>query len=234
MNHKTITPLHTLDEFGDREIEILKDLLTAYNYAGRTYKGKPYALLPDSWVDSGVYPEFNSHSGLVFLTNDDFQALVLTQHGALQFYTTSYSGIEGTAFDLAEEALKFKALENLDRQCELEEIAQALVENINCLNDYVNITDLEYALKHIIKLFAKVKLVEVAQEIVVKRGTEWDEYIGAALSNIEFGDTDIADVILSRLLRDFDVSLGCLPFYDELAQELIEMVGKQCKEIVSK
>ena len=106
MNHKTIQPMSTLENFGYVELEKLNDLIYAYRHAGSSAPdGKYYAPLPSTWYDCGVYPEFNPSSGLVFLSNENYDALVLTEHGVMQWYSTPYSGHEGTIFDLADKVI---------------------------------------------------------------------------------------------------------------------------------
>ena len=102
-------PMNTLDKFGYRELAELNTLIQAYANAGNyttdpadTSKGKIYAELPESWYDNGVYPDFNPDSGMVFLSNSDYQTLVNTEYGLMMWYNTPYNGHEGTLFDLAE------------------------------------------------------------------------------------------------------------------------------------
>lgn len=94
-----INVMATLDKFGYRELDELGDLINAYKEAG--YNGM--AQLPATFENDGVYPDFNPQSGLVFLTNTNYQALVLTDYGVMEFYVTAHSGKEGTLFDLAEQ-----------------------------------------------------------------------------------------------------------------------------------
>lgn len=106
----TTEPMNTLENFGQRELATLNELLHAYSHAGQFYvnpvtkEGKQYAQLPATWYNERVYPDFNSHSGNVFLSNNE-QSLVLTEYGVAEFYYTSYNGYEGTLFDLAEKVL---------------------------------------------------------------------------------------------------------------------------------
>lgn len=100
---KTIQPMNTLDKFGYRELAELNALIQAYANAGTYDNGKIYAYLPESWHDDGVYPDFNANSGLVFLTNSEYQVLVNTEYGLMMYYNTPYGGHEGTLFDLADE-----------------------------------------------------------------------------------------------------------------------------------
>ena len=96
-----IQPMNTLDEFGYRELTELNALIQAYANAGAHDNGKIYAHLPATWYDNGVYPDFNPNSGMVFLSNSNYQTLVNTEYGVMQWYDTPYDGHEGTLFDLA-------------------------------------------------------------------------------------------------------------------------------------
>ena len=99
-----ITLVNTLDKFGYCELEGLNALIQAYANAGSHANGKLYAHLPASWNDTGVYPDFSAdHGGLVFLVNQEHQALINTKYGVMMYYTTPYAGYEGTLFDLAEQ-----------------------------------------------------------------------------------------------------------------------------------
>lgn len=83
-----------LADFGMRELEELRDILSAWIENG----------LPDDFYDEGVVPEFNPDSGYVFLTNDDNQVVCLTDDGKLEsWYYTSYYGHEGFFDDLVAE-----------------------------------------------------------------------------------------------------------------------------------
>lgn len=101
--NNSIQPMNTLDKFGYRELAELNALIHAYANAGTHDNGKTYAELPESWYDNGVHPDFNANSGLVFLTNSEYQALVKTEYGLMMWYNTPYKGFEGTLFDLADE-----------------------------------------------------------------------------------------------------------------------------------
>lgn len=111
MKLSQINPMNTLDKLGSRELLELMEIVHAYANAGSfaiypaTGKGKRYAFLPESWQDEGVYADFNADSGMVFLTNSDYQALVDTDFGLMMWYITPYNGFEGTLFDLAEQAI---------------------------------------------------------------------------------------------------------------------------------
>ena len=95
--------MNTLDKFGYLELAELNALIQAYANAGTHADGKIYAALPESWEDDGVYPDFSADSGLVFLINSEYQALIRTKYGVMMWYTTPYAGYEGTLFDLAAE-----------------------------------------------------------------------------------------------------------------------------------
>ena len=95
-------PMNTLDKFDYRELAELNTLINAYTNAGTHDNGKIYAELPATWCDEIVYPDFNPDSGMVFLSNSDYQTLVNTEYGVMQWYNTPYKGFEGTLFDLAE------------------------------------------------------------------------------------------------------------------------------------
>ena len=83
-----------LADFGYREIEMLRDLLTAWLDSG----------LPDDFYDEGVKPAFNTYSGYVFLVNDDYQVCMEVDGKLESFYTTPYHGYEGFYEDLLDEA----------------------------------------------------------------------------------------------------------------------------------
>lgn len=84
-----------LAEFGLRELAELRDILTAWIDGSG---------LPDDFYSDGVVPAFNNNSGWVFLTNDEYQVAILADGKLESFYTTSYSGHEGTFEDLMYEA----------------------------------------------------------------------------------------------------------------------------------
>lgn len=83
-----------LANFGAREIKLAADLLRSYAYAGQCCDGKQYNYLPESWEDSGVKLAFNPNSGMVFLTNEEYQSLVNTADGVAMWYFTPYYGVE--------------------------------------------------------------------------------------------------------------------------------------------
>lgn len=80
-----------LSDFGHRELEIARDLLTAMLDYG----------LPDDFDDGKVTIAFNPNSGYVFLTNGEYQVAMLTDDGDLEsWYYLPYSGEEGFYDDL--------------------------------------------------------------------------------------------------------------------------------------
>ena len=83
-----------LADFGYRELEELRDILTAWIDNG----------LPDDFDDDGVVPEFNPNSGNVFLTNDEYQVAMLNGDVLESWYWLSYEGHEGFLDDLIDEA----------------------------------------------------------------------------------------------------------------------------------
>ena len=79
-----------LADFGMREIEELRDILTAWLDHG----------LPDDFYEDNVVPMFNRNSGNVFLTNSDYQVAMLAGDRLESWYNTPYSGYEGFLDDL--------------------------------------------------------------------------------------------------------------------------------------
>lgn len=78
-----------LAEFGIRELELAIDLLQAAK------KGYP----SDFSID-GVKLGFNTSSGSVFLTNDDYDVCMDADGELYTFYTSPYDGLEGFLWDL--------------------------------------------------------------------------------------------------------------------------------------
>ena len=77
-------------KFGYREIEMVTDLLTEY-------KKRNYTSLANDYFDwSTMKPAFNMNSGYVFLTDDDYNVVMLNDDGKLDLYITlPSSGVEG-------------------------------------------------------------------------------------------------------------------------------------------
>ena len=168
MNTQTIQPLMTLDKFGYRELAELNALIQAYANAGTRDNGKIYAELPASWYDNGIHPDFNPNSGLVFLANSEYQALVLTEYGVMEWYNTSYAGHEGTLFELADavnddlsdsEGNTTPAGAGNWHKDDLNAVYGYLDDDIVALRDTgADLTDLYRAKDHIVEAFARASL----------------------------------------------------------------------------
>lgn len=78
-----------LGNFGARELDLAIDLLQAAK------KGYP----SDFWTE-GVKLSFNTSSGSVFLTNDDYDVCMEADGELYTFYTSPYDGLEGFLWDL--------------------------------------------------------------------------------------------------------------------------------------
>ena len=88
-----------LSKFGARELREAAELLTAYCEGAR----------PHDFDDDGVTVMFNTHSGKVFLTNDQYQVAVSDGQGNLaSFYVSPSQECEGTLLELRED---------FDREC---------------------------------------------------------------------------------------------------------------------
>ena len=88
--------------FGERELKLASDLLRSYTLAGQRHDDVHYNYRPESWDDSGVKLAFNPNSGMVFLTNEEYQTLINTDDGVAMWYFTPYYGVEGTLETIAE------------------------------------------------------------------------------------------------------------------------------------
>lgn len=120
--------LDNMEKFGLREIEMAADLMKAYA------NGKA----PRDFYDDGVTVEFNPNSGNVFLTNSEYQVLMLDDNGELyEWYFLSYAGNEGDAEMLfidfkngnIDENDYEQLLDILERECmdaEAEEVRDAI------------------------------------------------------------------------------------------------------------
>lgn len=86
-----------LAQFGMREIEIAKKLLTAWVENG----------LPNDFFDSEVTVKFNRNSGFVFLTNSEYQVACESGGILYSYYNCFNCGVEGFEEDgFPEEARK--------------------------------------------------------------------------------------------------------------------------------
>lgn len=88
MNNITLA---NLENFGNWEIEQAADLMREYANGNA----------PDWFSNDGVTVEFNPNSGMVFLTNSDYQVLIMgDDENLIGFHFLGYHGYEGTAEDL--------------------------------------------------------------------------------------------------------------------------------------
>ncbi|UOF77975.1 hypothetical protein [Caudoviricetes sp.] len=82
-----------LSKFGYIELDMAADLLKAISRG-----------VPDDFEDDGITVMFNRNSGMVFLTNAEYQVAVLGDDDKLvSFYSTPYEGHEGTFEELKEQ-----------------------------------------------------------------------------------------------------------------------------------
>ncbi len=84
--------LLNIENMGYSQIDEAADLLKAY-----------VTDRPRDWYDDGVRLAFNPTSGMVFLTNSDYQTLILEDGRAVMWYFLSYHGNEGTLDSLLED-----------------------------------------------------------------------------------------------------------------------------------
>ena len=83
-----------LSRFGHRERELAEELLKAWREQG----------LPDDFYNDGVNISFNTHSGYVFLTNEEYQVAMMNGDKLESFYTDFETGEEGFLDELSSEA----------------------------------------------------------------------------------------------------------------------------------
>ena len=81
-----------LSKFGARERKMAGELLLAASRG-----------LPDDFADEGVTVMFNTSSGYVFLTNDDFQVAMMNGDKLESFYYCNECGCEGFKDDMPDE-----------------------------------------------------------------------------------------------------------------------------------
>ena len=84
-----------LSKFGNRELEMLRDILDSMIKDG----------LPEDFNNDEVQPIFNQNSGYVFLTNSDNQvSMINSDTGKLEsWYSSPYEGKEGFFNELLEQ-----------------------------------------------------------------------------------------------------------------------------------
>lgn len=73
-----------LEEFGFKQLKEAAELLTAYVEVDKNI------------LSEGIKLEFNPDSGIVFLTDDDYNVAILEDGDLVNFYWCSECGYEGT------------------------------------------------------------------------------------------------------------------------------------------
>lgn len=81
-------------EFGSRELHMAAELLTTYDQMRR------HGKLPEEWYDKGVHIAFNTHSGFVFMSNSDYQSMLMNGDKLEMWYNCSECGEEGFKEDI--------------------------------------------------------------------------------------------------------------------------------------
>lgn len=81
-----------LSKFGFRELRMARDLLTGLLDKNDT-----------RFLDGGIQLAFNTHSGNVFLTDDEYNVAMLNGDVLEDWFTTPYEGHEGFLADLKDE-----------------------------------------------------------------------------------------------------------------------------------
>ncbi len=84
-----MTEMMDLSNFGNRELNEAKEILDAIINNG----------YPDEFQLDGVSIAFNANSGIVFLTNSEYQVAVESEGKLVMWYILSYDS-EGTCEDL--------------------------------------------------------------------------------------------------------------------------------------
>ena len=86
-----------LSQFGNRELGMAGELLTAYSENNLTQLARDY------FDDSEITVMMNQNSGNVFLTNSECQVLMMNGDDLDLFIVTPYNGNEGFMDELIEE-----------------------------------------------------------------------------------------------------------------------------------
>ena len=115
-----------LSQFGNRERAEAGELLTAYS------KGYLTKLARDYFYNDEVTVMFNQHSGNVFLTNSDCQALMFNGSELDLFISTPYNGNEGFMDELIEE---YDEMHNEDKEYLLGMMSIEEAEQINAADE---------------------------------------------------------------------------------------------------
>ena len=93
-----------LANFGNRELSILSEILDKYTN---------HDYFHPFWTDSEVRPMLNTYSGNVFLTDSDYNVLMLNGENLEPFYALPYSGDEGFYEDFVIDEYEGEDLEYL-------------------------------------------------------------------------------------------------------------------------
>ncbi len=99
-----------ISKFGSRELAIAADLLEIFAQGGVTFIGENTTL------------NFNTQSGYVFLSDEDFNVGILDPEGChvVQFYTCVECGYEGTQDEALDEGKNFLSYEGFcSKSCAL-------------------------------------------------------------------------------------------------------------------
>ena len=84
-----------LSRFGHREREMAEELLRAWRVQG----------LPDGFENEEVTINLNTHSGYVFLSNEDYQVAMMNGDSLESYFYDFETGEEGFLEELSEEAI---------------------------------------------------------------------------------------------------------------------------------
>lgn len=95
-----------LSRFGFRELKLAAQLLTAYT------NNKDFN---PEWSPDGTKIAFNTRSGYVFLTNDEYQTAMMNGDHLEMWYNCSYCGHEGFADDFEHEPKAKECVEDMQR-----------------------------------------------------------------------------------------------------------------------
>ena len=102
-----------LGEFGFRELKEAGAILSAYG------NGKLTSVAREFFDEDEVRVCMNQNSGYVFLTNSEYQALMLNDAGQLELWINlSYHGSEGFLEDLVDDAKSGMELEDIEELLE--------------------------------------------------------------------------------------------------------------------
>ncbi|MCB1380909.1 MAG: hypothetical protein KDK89_21455 [Alphaproteobacteria bacterium] len=96
-----MTTTTDLKDFGFRELRMAADLLS------------DYCESPPDFLGSGVYLMMNTHSGYVFLTDEDFNVAMMNGDKLEQFHSCPECGAEGFAEDMPDSPCCQRYLEDV-------------------------------------------------------------------------------------------------------------------------